>query len=95
MDNYVLKSVICARWLQSILHLCPSFRECCNFNNTRDWTKICACFTKCTYSLWKTWVEDVKKHTEKGCADLLNLSPRKRIEMMIVNIFINYFLKIQ
>lgn len=87
VDDYVVKSIVCARFLQSILQLCPSFRKCCCFNNsTDDWMKICDLFTKCTYKLWRKWLEDIVKGTEKRCTDLLDLSPRRRIQMMIVSI---------
>lgn len=86
VDSMVTKSVTCARFLQSALQLCPSFHKCCNFNkSTEDWIQICDSFNRSSYSLWRNWLEDVKKGTERHCADLSDLSPRRIIQMIMVN----------
>lgn len=95
VDSIVTKSIICARFLQSTLQLCPHFNKCCSLNNpTEDWIKICDSFNKCSYGLWRNWLEDIKKETEKQCADLSDLSSKRRIQMMVVSIilFIYFFI---
>lgn len=78
---------MCARFLQSTLQLCPHFKKCCSFNNpTEDWMKICDSFNRSTHNLWRNWLEDIKKETERRCTDLSNLSPKKTIQMMIVSV---------
>lgn len=87
VDSVVTKSITCARFLQSALQLCPYFHKCCSFNNsTEDWLQICDLFNRSSYILWRNWLEEVKKGTEKHCSDLSDLSPRRSIQMIMVNL---------
>lgn len=87
IDSTVAKSIICARFLQSTLQICPNFKKCCSFNDpTEDWTQICDSFNRSTNNLWKNWLEDIKKETEKRCTDFSNLSPKRSVEIMIVSV---------
>lgn len=85
----VIKSVNSARFLQAVLQLCPHFKRCCSFNNpTEDWIKITDAFNNCIHGFWKIWLGDIKKQTEKKCIDLLDISLKKRVQMIIVSFLI-------
>nr|XP_023021072.1 conserved oligomeric Golgi complex subunit 1 isoform X1 [Leptinotarsa decemlineata] len=81
-EHLIAKSIICARFLQAIIELCPNFHKCCTFNNSADdWLKICDIFTKTSHVLWLNWVKDSVKRTEKECEILDDISPRSMLKM--------------
>ncbi|RZC38420.1 conserved oligomeric Golgi complex subunit 1, partial [Asbolus verrucosus] len=62
----VLKSLMCARFLQAITNLCPHFNKCCTFSGTTDdWSKICNHFGESSVQFWENWVHKCVQSTDR------------------------------
>ncbi|KAJ3639005.1 hypothetical protein MTP99_002332 [Tenebrio molitor] len=62
----VAKSLMCARFLQAVINLCPHFNKCCTFNGTmEDWSRICGHFNKSSLQFWENWIEKCVQETDR------------------------------
>ncbi|KRT83470.1 hypothetical protein AMK59_4619, partial [Oryctes borbonicus] len=58
-NDFILKSLLCARILQAITVLCPNFKKCCSAGGSDEWEKIRVALTKASLEFWYYWVDDV------------------------------------
>ncbi|KAJ8970817.1 hypothetical protein NQ317_007180 [Molorchus minor] len=84
-DEFVTKSIICARFFQAISTLCPNFNKCCKFNNmSDDWLRICDVFNRSSHILWQNWVtksieqmqSEVDKCDDISLTNMIRMLPR-------------------
>ncbi|KAF2904284.1 hypothetical protein ILUMI_01887 [Ignelater luminosus] len=72
---YVIKSLICARFLQALCELCPSLNKCCSSDNKNDeWERICTNFVKSSLQFYRNWLNSCTKHTELLSNELRDVS---------------------
>lgn len=73
-DVYITKSLICARFLQSLCELCPHFKKSSSCNgHINEWQKICHHLNSCSLKFWKIWVNNCVSQTETLTNELQNI----------------------
>ncbi|KAF5273100.1 hypothetical protein FQA39_LY07590 [Lamprigera yunnana] len=74
-EVYVIKSLICARFLQALCELCPNFKNCCSCNDTtNNWDQIVNSFIGSSIKFWRNWVDVCINQTESIVANLQNIN---------------------
>ncbi|XP_022908851.2 conserved oligomeric Golgi complex subunit 1 isoform X1 [Onthophagus taurus] len=64
-SNFVLKSLVCARFIEALIVLCPNFKRCICYNPAEEWEKITEYLTNTNVTFWTNWVDDITINVEK------------------------------
>lgn len=85
-DGYIIKSLVCARFLQALMELCPHFKKCCSCDSQNtEWEKICNNFQKYNLQFCQNWVKDCLEQTEIWSEQLENIGMLDMLHILPVS----------